>query len=775
LNKTGSLLLLAAAALGIEAQTFAGAAAIDTAIESSMRAGEIPGAVVLIGHDGRVVFEKAYGSRALVPRQEPMTLDTIFDAASLTKVVATTPAIMRLVEDGKLRLADRVTVYLPEYQEGKSDITVKQLLTHFSGLRADVDLRPEWEGRETGIKKALMDIPVAPPNERFIYSDINFILLGEIVHRVSGLPLEEFTREMVFNRLGMKDTGFRPATELRPRIAPTEYEREGRPPLRGVVHDETTRFMGGVAGHAGMFTTARDLARYAQMMLNAGEFEGVRLFSPLTVRTFTAPQSPVHSTALRGYGWDIDSPFAGVRGDLFPVGSYGHTGFTGTSLWIDPATRTYVILLTNAVHPKRKQAITTLRGRVANAAAAGLGLDAPPYILPVRNGVRQRESSSERQQFDTLTGIDVLVSEGFASLKGRRVGLITNHTGLTRDGKRTVDAMLAGGVQVKALFSPEHGIAGTEDREDIAHARDTATGLPVFSLYAGENRRPSAAMLEGVDALVFDIQDIGTRFYTYMCTMANAMEEAAARNIEFVVLDRPNPITGDRVEGPVLDSSLRSFVGCMDLPLRHGMTTGELARMYNDGLRSKAKLRVVAMRNWSRFAWWDQTGLTWVNPSPNMRSLDAALLYPGVAMLEYSKNYSVGRGTDTPFEQIGADWISGRTLAADLNARNLPGVRVYPVRFTPTASNFAGQSIEGVRFVITDRNAFNSARLGVELASALAKLYPGKIDFAGNQRLIGSQALVKALAEGASARSALEIAAAGVEEFLEKRAKYLLY
>lgn len=757
----------------VSSPSFHGGAALDEVIEDAIRKDEIPGAVVLVGHKGQVAYHKAYGFRALEPRREPMTLDTIFDVASLTKVVATTSAVMKLVERGKVRLNDRVTAYLPEFQGGRSEITVKQLLTHYSGMRPDLDLEPAWSGYETGVRKALADKPVAPPNTRFIYSDINFILLGEIVHRVSGKPLPDFVREQIFLPLGMTDTQFTPPASLRSRIAPTEIVKGSPEPLRGVVHDPTTRCMGGVAGHAGLFSTAWDLAKFAEMMLGMGQRRGVRVFSPLTVRAFTTPAGPPEQPDIRGLGWDIESRYSSNRGDLFPFGSYGHTGFTGTSLWIDPATESYVILLANSVHPKLRAAISPLRSKVASAAAAGLPIATlpPPAITLLRTGPPRTPDRTAQ----VLTGLDVLVEEQFASLRGKQVGLITNHTGLTRDGKRNIDVMLAAGVQLKALYSPEHGIAGKEDQENVAHTKDAATRLPVWSLYMGQNRRPSAAMLRGIDTMVFDIQDIGTRFYTYVCTMKNAMEEAARSNIEFVVLDRPNPINGVRVEGPMLDASLQSFVGCVDTPLRHGMTIGELALMINAGLPVKAKLRVVKMRSWQRTDWFDSTGLTWVDPSPNMRSLNAALLYPGIGMLEYSKSYSVGRGTDAPFEQVGADWMRGRELAEHLNQRAIPGVRVYPTRLRPTASHFAGQTIEGIRFVITDRNAFESVRLGVELGVAIAKLFPGRMVWTGNERLTGSRELLQSMAAGEAPERILGRMEAGLEQFRQTRQAYLLY
>jgi uncharacterized protein YbbC (DUF1343 family)/CubicO group peptidase (beta-lactamase class C family) len=771
----GFVLAFAAAGLLAAQERFGGSTKIDLVIQEALAADEMPGAVAWIGQNGEIRHRMAYGSRSLLPVLEPMTMDTIFDAASLTKVVATTASMMRLVEQGKVRLADKVTVYLPLFQHGKSGITVRMLLTHFSGMRPDVDLEPEWLGYGIGIQKALIDKPVAAPGERFIYSDINFVLLGEIVRIVSGRSLDQFAREEIFQPMGMTDTQFNPPVALRPRIAPTEMYPKMMAPLRGIVHDPTARFMNGVAGHAGMFTTAADLSRFARMLLGKGELEGQRFFSPLTIAKFTQPQTPADQPVLRGLGFDIDSQFSANRGELFPLGSFGHTGFTGTSLWLDPSSGTYVILLTNSVHPNRRPPVTALRAKVATITAAALGVELPSAIL---NGYNESMGGVKRTIARTgivETGLDVLWKQKFARLRGKRVGLVTNHTGLTRNGERNIDVMVAAGVRLKAIYAPEHGIFGNEDREGIGDTLDPATKVKIWSLYKDVNRRPSAAMLAGVDVVVFDIQDVGSRFYTYVSTMRNVMEELNKLGKPFVVLDRPNPINGVKVEGPVLTDGSQSFIGTHTLALRHGMTTGELAKLLHAELGMKSPLDVVAMRGWQRGDWFDSTSLSWVDPSPNMRSLNAALLYPGVGMLEASTNYSVGRGTDAPFEQIGAAFIDGLKLAAYLNNRRVPGVRFYATRFTPKASNLKGQPIQGVRFVITDREAFGSTRLGLEIAAAIHKLFPTKLDFPVNRALIANPETIRMILAGEDPRSIQDRQAGELAAFAERRAKYLIY
>lgn len=758
------LFLAVLAAASSFAQSFSAAESLDQAIDQAIKEGRIPGAVLLIGHRGQIIHRKAYGHRALEPVEELMTADTIFDCASLTKIVATTSAMMKLFETGKVRLLDPVTKYLPEFQKGRSEITIRDLMTHFSGMRPDLDLKPVWSGYETGVGLALTDKPMSPPRAQFVYSDINFILLGEIVRRVSGRTLPEYVRQVLLYPLGMRDTMFQPPAARRPRIAPTERIEKNGPPLRGVVHDETARYMGGVAGHAGLFSTADDLARFAEMMLGKGTRGGLRVFSPWTVEKFTTPQSPPDQPVLRGLGWDIDSPLSGNRGELFPIGSYGHTGFTGTSMWIDPSTQSYVILLSNSVHPYRRAAITSLRGRVATIAAAALGVSTPGVILTGYNEVASPIGKRRQVAHDAevLTGLDVLEEQQFRPLLGKRVGLITNQTGVDRLGQRNLDRMLQAGVQVTALFSPEHGIGGIADTENIKHSKDPATGIPIWSLYSGKSRRPSSEMLRGLGALVFDIQDVGARFYTYISTMAYAMEEASKAGIPFYILDRPNPITGVHVEGPVLDRENISFVGYFPVALRHGMTVGELARMFNAENHIGAELTVIPCRNWERGDWFDATGLPWINPSPNLRNLNAALLYPGIALLEYSAKYSVGRGTDTPFEQIGAEFIDGPRFATYLNDRRLPGIRCYG-------------TARGVRFLITNREILDSSRLGLEVAAALLKLYPGKVLISANQKLIGNDETIRRLEAGEDPTLILESQRDRLREFLELRQKYLLY
>jgi len=771
-----------------EAQSSAGArldeahlAGIGPVVEQAIREGKCPGAVVLIGQDGAVVYRKAFGERALVPHKLPMTVDTVFDMASLTKVIATTIAVMQLVEQGKIVLSAPVADYWPGFKANdKEHITIRELMTHYSGLRPDLDLKPAWSGYETAMTMIEAEKPMLPPGTRFVYSDINFETLGEVVHRVSGQPLEAYCEEHIFNPLGMKWTRFKPPASWHDRIAPTQFqEGETGKMLWGEVHDPTAYNMGGVAGHAGLFSTADDLAIFAQMLLDGGTYKGARILSPLSIEKMTTPQNPPDRVSLRALGWDIDSPFASNRGELYPVGSYGHTGFTGTSVWIDPVTRTYVIILTNRVHPDGKGDVVPLRMQIATLVAAALGPVSAEKILASRKSLTGYFELMRSYRIEgyrngkVKTGIDVLEAEDCAPLKGHRVGLITNQSGLDSEGRRTIDILYkAPGVQLLALFSPEHGLLGQADTR-VPSGTEPVTGLPIYSLY-GDVQRPTGQMLESLDALVFDIQDAGVRFYTYMTTLGYALEEAAKKGIDVYVLDRPNPINGSEVQGPTLDNDLRSFVAYFPLPIRHGLTAGELAELFNAENHLGARLHVIKMQGWQRQDWYDETGLMWVNPSPNFRSLTEAVLYPGVAMVE-GADVSVGRGTDTPFELLGAPWIDAKKLSAYLNAREIQGVRFLPTDFQPQSNKFEGKVCHGVQIFLLDRQALDPTELGVELASALWTLFPEDFQLDKTLPLIGARWILRSLRTGEDPRRIEYEWQDALGRFRMLRAKYLLY
>ncbi len=785
---------------------------IDGVVSESIVRRELPGAVVLVGHRGKVIFRKAYGNRAVEPFAEPMTVDTVFDVASLTKTVATATSVMILIEEGKLLLSDPVVKHIPEFApEGgdRAKVTIEHLLTHRAGLLPD-DPLDLYAGPPDEIFARKYRQPLrSTPGSQFVYSDIGYEVLGEVVRRVSGERLDRFAEERIFHPLVMKDTFFiplppageregsplaslqsRPRPEVAPReasgrqgrmrdqpsprlpvllsrVAPTE--RRGDHWMRGEVHDPRAYALGGVAGHAGLFSTAADLAKFCRMILEGGKLGGARILSPSGVEAMTRPRF-YGDANVRGLGWDIATAYSKNRGDLFPVGSIGHTGFTGTSLWIDPSSETFVIFLSNRVHPEGKGDVLRLRALVSTIAAAALLEDTRPRA-------RALTARVPKPSREVAAGIDVLAAEGFRPLAGKRIGLLTNATGRARDGRSTIEVLTSpeakkAGVAVVRLFSPEHGLQ-TDADAPVPDQTDPATGLPVVSLY-GERRRPTPAALADLDALVLDIQDVGARFYTYLTTGGYLLEEAAKAKIPLFVLDRPDPIGGNVVEGPLADPDRLSFTAYSPIPVRYGMTPGEMALLVNAEKGLGADVRVVKMRGWSRDLWYDETGLEWVNPSPNMRSLEAAALYPGVALLE-TTNLSVGRGTETPFEVIGAPWLDGRRLAQLLNARAIPGVRFSPVHFTPAASVFAGERCGGVRINIVDREALRSVALGIEIAVALRDLYPADWERRNLINLVANGDTVRRLEKGEGAPSIVASWQKGLEEFERRRAKHLLY
>jgi len=756
---------------------------LDKIVQQAVEQGKMPGAVVLVGHHGRVVYRKAFGLRSLEPTREEMTIDTIFDLASLTKCIATTTSVMQLIESGRVKLNDPVSAYLPWFAEnGKGQITVRELMTHYSGLAPDLDLKQPWQGHDTALKMIMDAKPVNPPGTRFVYSDINFETLGLLVEKVSGLPLNEYAEKNVFTPLGMTSTGFLPPARWMPRIAPTEYDENGKM-LRGVVHDPTARRMGGVAGHAGLFSTADDLAKFAQQLLS-----GHLILSRSAIEKMSTPQQAATASSLRGLGWDIDSPFASNRGELLPVGSFGHTGFTGTSLWIDPTTDTYIILLTNAVHPIGEGSVISLRTRLASAVVRSLDLtvsEREKLRLSRITGYNESLMGERRFTFrngDVKAGIDVLEEHGFRELNGNpehplRIGLITNQTGFDAHGQRAIDVLAhAQGVALKAIFSPEHGIAGALDTTAIGNSTDAGTGVPVYSVYGDTEakRRPTAAELADLDAIVYDIQDIGARFYTYETTLGYFLEAAAKADKQIFVLDRPNPVGGVYVQGPVADAGSESFVSYGQIPVRHGMTIGELARLFNGERSIGAKLTVVPMEGWLRGDWFDSTGRMWINPSPNMRSLTEAALYTGIGMIE-GTDISVGRGTDAPFELVGAPWIDAVAFAKYLNERQIDGVRFVPVSFTPASSIYANERCGGVNIVVTARDSLDAPELGLEVAAALNHLFPTHYKLEKIDGLMRNKASLAAVAAGQDPRRIAEDWLDADNTFLEKRKKYLLY
>ena len=722
-------------------------------------------------------------------------------------------------------------------------------------------------------------------------------------------------------------------------VAPTAHDDQGTALsnpnfdhlLRGTVHDPTTRRMGGVAGHAGLFSTAEDTAKFCQALLdkllrNEGPFP----LTQATLRQATSPQEPATAIrtatiflpdgtpttgpASRGLGWDLNSPYSRPRGTIFPIttggygkpghpGSFGHTGFTGTSIWIDPTSATYVILLANAIHPRGNPPISPLRGQVATAVAQALGrlspycqpcpdwtvcdcvtipagrarkiedMSAPPQTSVISTGATQpyrvaewrdprisslqllvpavagrypkasalglspapKDSGLQPLEYAlsaqarelTKTGIDVLESTNFAALKTLaatlnhplKLGLVTNQSGINAQSRRTIDILAKASpqLQLTTLFTPEHGLRAAQDTEHLQKEEDPTTHLPVISLYGpkASDKHPKQSDLKKLDALLIDLPDMGVPFWTYETVVGYALESCAQAKLPVFLLDRPNPNGGLAVQGPTSDPGTTSYLAYTPIPVRHGLTLGELARYFNanatlssafpgssdpeslqlgggagasatgstivppatlPGLH--AELTVIPMQNWTRAELFPATGLPWVPPSPNMRTPATALVYPGVALLEFNP-ISVGRGTPAPYENIGAPYLKAPELAAYLTARHIPGIQITPttlqVAETPEHYPFHNQTIPGLHFTVTDPTLFDSPEFGIELLSALHHLYPADFRLERAKTILLNAATLEALKRGDDPR---DIAAAwqpSLARFRQARKPYLLY
>ena len=732
--------------------------AIDELVRVALAEKKMPGCVIVIGRKSGVLFHRAYGQRALIPAPLPMTESTIFDIASLTKAMVTATLIQKLVERGKLRLDDRVAQYVPEFAaNGKLEVTLRQLLVHTSGLPIVNPLSDYAAGPAAGLAHVFDQRLEAAPGQKYTYSDLGYITLGVLIERVTGERLDQLARREIFQPLGMHETGFLPPLRERYRIAPTEVAVERPIPLiHGEVHDPRAWLLGGVAGNAGVFATADDIGRFGRMLLGEGELEGVRILSRASVQEMTRPE--LLPGAVRSPGWDVASAYSKPRGHYFSPRAYGHGGYTGVSLWIDPELDLFVYFASNRVHPNAEGNVIALQAQVTDAAVEAL---------------RPIPSACAATPALVRNGIDVLRARGYEDLRGRRVALVTHRAAVTADGTTTLD-LLSSAPEVKlvAIMSPEHGLEAKGEGV-IGDARDARTTLPVYSLY-GDTLRPTARMLEGVDLLVVDLVDVGTRYYTFMSTLHQVLIAGAEHNVPVLVLDRPNPIGGLAVEGPLLDVGFENFVNHHRLPVRHGMTAGELAELINEERAIGARLQVIEAEGWERGMLQPDTKLPWSNPSPNLRDPEATLLYPAIGLLE-STNLSVGRGTDQPFHQLGAPFIDSRALLKALRAAQLPGVEFAGIDFTPDADPWRGKLCHGITAKVTDARAFEPVRTGVEIARGLWRQRSRQWQSEKLIRLWGNQAVVRGLFAGATEAELERLWRSDLDAFIERRSRFLRY
>ena len=747
---------------------------LEAVVAAQIADGNVAGAVVAIGDASGVRERVALGQRSNGPAAEPMTEDTIFDLASLTKAVATATAVLQLAERGRLELDAPASRYWPPFADGgKAHITIRQLLTHTSGLPPGLAAQSELRGPATVLHAIGVMPPIAAPGHRVIYSDLNYVALGEVVHRVSGIGLDAWCAQNIFQPLGMRDTAFRPSHKAIPRIAPTII-RNGRW-LRGKVHDPTAAALGGVSGNAGLFSTADDLARFARMLLDGGRLGNHRILQPASVAQLLTPDGSTAVEATRTLGWEVQAPLIPNRYRAPRAGLLQHLGYTGTGLWIDLVTRRFVIVLTSRLYPAERGNAMPLREAALNLVSSTAPLLSGEQIAAraptMADAVISAGSRLPMAVGPVRSGIDVLEASGFAPLAGKRVGLVTNHSGFDAQGRRTIDVLnQAPGVRLSAIFAPEHGI-GTDLDARFGDTIDVRSNVVVHSLYGNSKDIPRSALAD-IDVLVFDLQDAGVRFFTYLATLGATLEAAATAHIPVLVLDRPNPMGGDLVGGPVSDTANRSLTNYVSLPLVHGMTIGELARLLNDQLHIGAALHVVAMEQYDRAMRFANTGLGWVPPSPNLRDFAALERYPDVGLIE-GASVSVGRGTSAPFGMVGAPWMDGAAVARELNALDT-GATYTPVHFVPAEGPYHGRSCSGVAIHRTSALT-RPGRIGLALARVLSVRYPERFKLEAIRTSVGSETVWAMLRDGVSLDAIEHTVIAQTDVFLSERAAYLLY
>lgn len=774
------------------------ASTLDSLVIAGIADGAAPGASLAVGRHGQVVHMRGYGRIDTPLGAAAVTDSTRYDMASLTKVVATTTAAMILEEEGLLNIDRPVHTYLPEFNApDKAAITVRHLLAHNGGLRSGGPLWRDPRGAGAFLQ-AINERPVAYTiGDSTVYSDWDLILVGAIVERITGERLDAFLQKRVWGPLGMRETGFNPLASgplpagaactvaastthpLLTQIAATEMDTVyRRRQIHGIVHDENACALGGVAGHAGLFSSARDLAVFASMLLNNGSYNNVRILRPQTIARWTARQTVKYSRAL---GWDTPAQGSSA-GRFFSPRAFGHTGFTGTSMWMDPEKGIYVVLLTNRVNPTRANMKHEPLRRVLADAVQEAVLDAPV--------VEWQPRTTAQSAVPVTPGADRLFGDFAHLIRGKRVALVSNHSGRLADGTHLADALHRHpDVKLMALFGMEYNIRSNDysAARDGEVSTDPETGVTKYNLY-GEHHKPTPQSLDSVDVIVFDIQEVGARFYEHINILGFVMEAAAERNINVVVLDRPNPLTGNKVDGFVTDPEfLFRFGSYGPVPVVHGMTMAELARFYNGErlLRGgvTAKLYVVPMLGWRRSMWFEQTGLPWRKPSPNLLTHASLLAYAGTCIFE-ALNLSEGRGTDHPFEYIGAPWLDNNAAVALLNKLELRGVTFEAVEFTPQQMPYhgrppelAGELVKGIALKVSNPNVFDPYKAGVSILWAVNKLHADKLVWndAVLERLTATRRLKSMILAGKTPEEIFESWRAEVAAFRVRSAPYRMY
>lgn len=719
------------------------------ALEQAVRAADAPGAVAWVGNAEGCLFQGAAGLRQRIPDPVPATLDTVYDLASLTKVVATTTATMLLWESGRLDLDAPLTTWLPYPTLGI--FTPRHLLTHTTGLPPGRPLHLEVDNYDDAIARIAQTASDWPPGTRRRYSDLGFMLLGKVVEAAAGQSFESYCRRRIFGPLNMQRTGFNPDPRFRDQCAATEQCPWRGRVMQGEVHDENAWAIGGVSGHAGLFSTAEDLARFSRGMLDSRILRQETMAEMLKL-------THVPSYPWQGLGWKVDPWRDGSEGYLPFRRAFGHTGWTGTCLWVDFDSGLHAILLSNTCHPSRAHRDNRTLRRV--------------FFTAVHAHYAPEKSNAH-------TGLDRLVWDEFSAIRGKRIAVLTHQAAVDQLGRPMLDVLaLAPDVQVKRIYSPEHGLRG--QAEAGAKVTSQAGAVPVISLY-GERTQPTQDELRGVDMFLVDLQDIGARFYTYIATMRACMAACADARVPLLVLDRPNPLGNAIVEGPMPEKT-GSLVCAAEVPTRHGMTIGEMALFFWSTAfnRKGFEVRLLTVDGWPNTLRAEALPQPWTPPSPNIPTAETALVYSGTCLFE-GVNLNEGRGTESPFLLIGAPWLDTAAVLAAVAADAPPGCALEAVEYTPrviegkaSSPRYKGERCAGIRIRVTDAGALRPFTLAVALLQAIQARHQGTFEWlAYFDTLAGGPALRKAIQAGVpAAQIAAECNAASLNWARSRPARY---
>lgn len=713
-------------------------------LDRAVAKAKAPGAVAFVGRHEKTLFHGASGFRQIIPEKKAADKDTLYDLASLTKVVATSTMVMLLRDEGKLDLDKPVFETLPV--PGFQRFTPRHLITHTAGLPPFMPWYKEVHTvDEVLTRTGALDLSWAPGTRRR-YSDLGFMILGKMVEILEADSLQGACQRRIFKPLDMKRTGFKPPEAWRKNCAATEKCAWRGRVMCGEVHDETSYAVGGVAGHAGLFSTAEDLAKFCRALL------GGKLLKPETLEEMTRQTPEPHG--WQGLAWKLDPWMDGSEGFLPARTAFGHTGFTGTSVCMDRATGYFVVLLSNTCHPSRDVRDTkTLR--------------------QVFHGVVSAEYY--REGINTHTGLDRLVWDDFAPVADKKVALLTNQAAVDQFGRPAFEVLKnAAKTKLVRLYSPEHGYQG--QAEAGASVRGETAAVPVTSLY-GEQREPASAELCQADILVIDLPDIGARYYTYMATMKRCLHACAMAGVPALVLDRPNPLGGAVAEGPIAEVT-GADTCCAAIPARHGMTLGEIALYFQqtEPWGKQLKLDVYLADDWWRECLHGQCALPWTPPSPNIPDADTALLYAGMCLFE-GVNLNEGRGTETPFQIAGAPWLNAKAVLRALDRDACKGVEVTAATYTPRSiagkashPEYQDQECHGLRVTLRDREQARPFALAVALLCAMHKAHPRELQWKpAFDTLAGGSRLREAIESGAAPQDILQGAQAALDAFAQNR------